>query len=103
MVGVVVRLHSQDLCINARPASQGVLKVLHHQDSGPMRWNEALASYVLEGFLEEALSDSRSGKAFRATYVLYAVPIVDVDGVAEGDHQLLERLAVAAADKGGRF
>ncbi len=46
---------------------------------------EALASYVLEGFLEEAMSDSLSGIAFREKYVLYAVPIVDVDGVAEGD------------------
>lgn len=46
---------------------------------------EAMASYVLEGFLSEAVSDSRSGRAFRRKYVLYAVPIVDVDGVAEGD------------------
>ncbi|MDA1016156.1 MAG: M14 family zinc carboxypeptidase [Planctomycetota bacterium] len=46
---------------------------------------EALASYVLEGFLEEALSDSLAGVAFRKKYMLYAVPIVDVDGVAEGD------------------
>lgn len=46
---------------------------------------EAMASYVLEGFLNEALSDSRSGRAFRRKHVLYAVPIVDVDGVAEGD------------------
>lgn len=46
---------------------------------------EAMASYVLEGFLNEAMSDSRFGKAFRSKYVLYAVPIVDVDGVTEGD------------------
>ena len=46
---------------------------------------EALASYVLEGFLEEALSDSPAGAAFRRKYILYAIPIVDVDGVAEGD------------------
>lgn len=46
---------------------------------------EAMASYVLEGFLEEAVSDSPAGRAFRDKYILYAVPIVDVDGVAEGD------------------
>lgn len=46
---------------------------------------ETIASYVLEGFLQEAMSESPSGKAFRAAYVLYAVPIVDRDGVEEGD------------------
>lgn len=46
---------------------------------------EALASYVLEGFLDEALSDSPSGIAFRKKYVLYAVPFIDKDGVEQGD------------------
>ncbi|QDU92716.1 M14 family zinc carboxypeptidase [Lignipirellula cremea] len=46
---------------------------------------EAMASYVLEGFLEEALSDSQAAQAFRKKYLLYAVPIVDIDGVAAGD------------------
>lgn len=46
---------------------------------------EALASYVLEGFLEEALSDSPAGFAFRKKYVLYAVPFLDKDGVEKGE------------------
>jgi tetratricopeptide (TPR) repeat protein len=46
---------------------------------------EALASYVLEGFLAEALSDSPAGVEFRKKYVLYAVPFLDKDGVEEGD------------------
>lgn len=46
---------------------------------------ESLASYVLEGFLAEAMSDSPAGKAFRERYYLFAVPMVDRDGVAHGD------------------
>ncbi|GIW96450.1 MAG: hypothetical protein KatS3mg110_4491 [Pirellulaceae bacterium] len=46
---------------------------------------ETMASFVLEGFLEEALSDSAAGRQFREKYVLYAIPFVDKDGVEEGD------------------
>ena len=46
---------------------------------------ETIASFVLEGFLHEAMSDSAAGRAFRKRYVLYAVPFVDKDGVEEGD------------------
>ena len=46
---------------------------------------ETIASYVLEGFLQEAMSDSPEGDEFRKRYVLYAVPFVDKDGVEEGD------------------
>ncbi|HEV7401579.1 MAG TPA: M14 family zinc carboxypeptidase [Chthoniobacteraceae bacterium] len=46
---------------------------------------EALASYVMEGFLREALSESPAARRFRETYVLYVVPFVDKDGVEEGD------------------
>ncbi|OGV49625.1 MAG: hypothetical protein A2X49_04675 [Lentisphaerae bacterium GWF2_52_8] len=46
---------------------------------------ESMASYVLEGFLQEAMSDSPFGVEFRKKYVLYAVPIVDKDGVQAGD------------------
>lgn len=46
---------------------------------------EALASYILQGFLQEALSDSPAGVGFREKYVLFAVPILDKDGVEEGD------------------
>ena len=46
---------------------------------------ESLASYVLEGILQEAMSDSLAGVAFRQKYVIYAVPLVDADGVHAGD------------------
>lgn len=46
---------------------------------------ETMASYVLEGFLQEAMSDSPAGEEFRKRYVLCAVPFVDKDGVEDGD------------------
>lgn len=46
---------------------------------------ETIASFVLEGFLAEALSDSPAAIAFRKQHVLYAVPMVDKDGVLAGD------------------
>ena len=46
---------------------------------------ETIASYVLEGFLQEAMSDNPVGERFRKRYVLYAIPFVDKDGVEEGD------------------
>jgi hypothetical protein len=46
---------------------------------------ESMASYVLEGFLEEALSNSPTAVEFRKKYVLFAVPLVDKDGVQNGD------------------
>jgi hypothetical protein len=46
---------------------------------------ESMASFVLEGFLRAAMSDSPEGVEFRKRYVLYAVPIVDKDGVQAGD------------------
>jgi len=46
---------------------------------------ETMASYLLEGFLRAAMSDTEAGRAFRKRYVLYSVPIVDKDGVHNGD------------------
>ncbi|MFT5092746.1 MAG: hypothetical protein ACI93T_001567 [Porticoccaceae bacterium] len=46
---------------------------------------ETIASYVLEGFMQEAMSASPSGQEFRSRYVLFAVPFVDKDGVEQGD------------------
>jgi len=46
---------------------------------------EASPSYVLEGILDEVLSDSVFGRAFRDRYTLYCVPMVDIDGVLAGD------------------
>ena len=46
---------------------------------------EASASYVLEGILDEMLSDSAFGRDFCARYTLSCVPMVDIDGVQAGD------------------
>lgn len=46
---------------------------------------ESIASYLLEGVMESAVSDNPVGKEFRRDYVLYVVPFVDKDGVEEGD------------------
>lgn len=46
---------------------------------------ESMASYVLEGFIAEAASESPAGVEFRKRFVLFAVPMVDRDGVAAGD------------------
>jgi hypothetical protein len=46
---------------------------------------EAMASYVLEGFVREAVSNLPAGRAFREKYRLFVVPMVDKDGVAAGD------------------
>ena len=46
---------------------------------------ESMASFVLEGFLKAAISDTPPGVEFRGKHVLYAVPFVDKDGVEEGD------------------
>ena len=46
---------------------------------------ETMASFVLEGPMREALSDSAAGAAFRDRFVLYVVPFVDKDGVEAGD------------------
>lgn len=46
---------------------------------------ETMASFVLDGFLKAALSDTPDGVAFRENYVAYCVPFVDKDGVEAGD------------------
>jgi len=46
---------------------------------------ESMASYVLEGFISEAMSETTAGVEFRKRFVLFAVPMVDRDGVAAGD------------------
>ncbi len=62
-----------------RPGVQRVLITARHHAA------ETMASYLFEGFIEEAMSDSSAGKAFRQKYVMYAVPFVDKDGVEAGD------------------
>jgi len=46
---------------------------------------ETMASYVLEGILQAACADEPEGEEFRKKHVLYVVPIVDMDGVEDGD------------------
>lgn len=53
--------------------------------TGRQHANEAVSSYVLEGFIEAAMSDRAEGKKFREKYVMYVAPIVDIDGVEDGD------------------
>ena len=46
---------------------------------------EMTASYVLEGFLDEALSDSQAGCWLRENASFFVVPFIDKDGVEDGD------------------
>ena len=64
---------------NPGPGISSVLMTARHHAC------ESMASYVLEGIMQEALSDSQAGVKFRKKFVLYAVPIVDTDGVELGD------------------
>lgn len=61
------------------PEVQPVLFTARHHAA------ETMASYLLEGVLAEAMSSSEVGREFRDKYVLYVVPLVDKDGVQEGD------------------
>lgn len=53
--------------------------------TGRQHANESVSSYVLEGFLQAAMSDTPLGEEFRKKYVMFAVPFTDKDGVEEGD------------------
>ncbi len=44
---------------------------------------EMIASYVLEGILEEAMSDTESGKWYRHNAEILAIPFMDKDGVED--------------------
>jgi hypothetical protein len=46
---------------------------------------EMMASYVLEGIIAEVLADSDDGKWLRENVEFFIVPMVDKDGVEEGD------------------
>lgn len=46
---------------------------------------EMMASYVLEGLLEGALADDPAGRWLRANVDFLFAPIVDLDGVEDGD------------------
>jgi hypothetical protein len=46
---------------------------------------EMMASYVLEGIIEEVLADSEDGKWLREHVEFFIVPMMDKDGVEDGD------------------
>lgn len=46
---------------------------------------EATGSYVLEGVMRGLLSDSPTGKALREKAEFFIIPIIDLDGVEDGD------------------
>ena len=46
---------------------------------------EMIASYVLEGFLDESLADSEDGRWLRENVSFFVVPFIDKDGVEDGD------------------
>jgi hypothetical protein len=46
---------------------------------------ESMASYVLEGVLAGVLADTDCGKWFRQNVEIMAIPLVDTDGVEDGD------------------
>lgn len=46
---------------------------------------EMMASYVLEGIIKEVLTDSEDGRWLRDNVEFFIVPMVDKDGVEEGD------------------
>src|SRR5262249_18393788 len=46
---------------------------------------EMMASFVLEGIIEEVLADTDDGKWLREHVEFFIVPMVDKDGVADGD------------------
>lgn len=46
---------------------------------------EMMASYALEGIIAETLADSDAGRWLRANVEFFIVPMVDLDGVEDGD------------------
>jgi len=46
---------------------------------------ESMASYVLEGAMSAILADTECGKWFRRNVEVMAIPLVDIDGVEDGD------------------
>lgn len=70
------RLHVGQL--KAEPKYRVVLTARHHAC-------EMMASYTLEGVMEAMLADTDEGRWFREYVELLAVPMMDIDGVEDGD------------------
>lgn len=64
--------------VNGKPAWTFLFTARHHA-------SEVSASAVLEGILDEALSDTPEGRWVRANGQVIAVPFMDKDGVVAGD------------------
>lgn len=78
----VKRLHIG--CLNKEPKYRVALTARHH-------CCEMIASYALEGIVDEVLADSQAGQWFRENVEFLIVPIVDYDGVMDGDQGKMRR------------
>jgi len=72
----VRRLHVGNL--SGKPPCRVLLTCRHHAC-------EMMASFVLEGLLEAALADTPDGRWLRQNVEVMAVPLMDKDGVEDGD------------------
>lgn len=59
----------------------GVL-IVHPLDSG-----ETVASWMMKGFLDYITSDSKIAILLRRTFEFYVVPMLNPDGVINGNHR----------------
>ncbi|HYE97823.1 MAG TPA: M14 family zinc carboxypeptidase [Planctomycetota bacterium] len=64
--------------VDAEPLHRVLLTARHHAC-------EMIASYVLEGILEQVLADDDDGRRLRETVEFCAIPFMDKDGVEDGD------------------
>jgi hypothetical protein len=65
-------------CLGAAPRHRVLLTARHHAC-------EMMASYVLEGIVEGVLADDATGAWLRGNVEFLLVPLVDADGVEDGD------------------
>ncbi|NQU43868.1 hypothetical protein HQ520_11325 [bacterium] len=72
----VERLHLG--CLDREPEYRLLFTCRHHAC-------EMMASYVLEGLMEEVLSNSEAGQYFHRSVEILIVPMLDKDGVEDGD------------------
>lgn len=72
----VERLHLGN--IHGKPGHRVMITARHHAC-------EMMASYVLEGIIEDVLGESDRGKWFRENVELLVIPFVDKDGVENGE------------------
>jgi len=64
--------------VSGSPAHQIILTSRHHAC-------EMMASYTLEGFIDQVLADDDAGRWLAKNATFFIVPFVDKDGVEEGD------------------